>query len=181
MPPSYTITTTDVASVANTSKLVVGTVFDWGTQTILIPSTVAVVDAQWLVDAAKFAEATAIGVARQSIVSAFGKYKKGVDPETGLDILAGVEVILLDGWLVQTAKVSGSFLIKDTYKTDGSFPFVSNPNVQIRYQTALSTSLVRLPSSEGSSSLTLQQIEASAILAKEATAQAARNAAIANL
>jgi len=149
MPPSYTVTTGDVASVAADSKLTAGTVFDWGSQTITIPASTSVVDAQWLADAARFAEMTTIGYARPNIVSPQGKYKKGVDPATGLDLLAGVEVILLDQWIIRTAKTSGFFVVRDIYKVDGGYPIAPNPLVNLQYQTAQGVSLVQLAASGG--------------------------------
>lgn len=157
MAPTYTITSGDVASASGDSSLVAGVVFDWGSQIISVPSSVPVVNAQWVVDHAKFAESTVVGMSRKKICDAYGKYKKGVDPETSLDILAGVEAILLDSWLISTTKTSGVFLVKDVYKPDGSYPIAPNPSVELRYQNALGLGLVQ-PSGEGGSTLTPAQI-----------------------
>lgn len=152
MAPTYTITNGDVASVAPDSLLAVGVEFDYGNQTITVPDSVSVVSAQWVVDNARFVEATPFGVARPPIVSAYGKYKKGIDPETGFDILAGVEAILLDDWIIATAKVSGAFLVKDVFKVDGSFPVTppSTTDVQVQYQTAQGVSLATISGGGGS-------------------------------
>jgi hypothetical protein len=149
MAPSYTITSGDVASVDPSSALVAGTIFDYGIQRITVPNSVAFVDAQWIVDNCRFVEATLLGVSRKPIIEPYGKYTKGIDPLTGLPVKAGIEVILLDGWLIATAKSSGLFLVRDVFKSDGSFPIFDNPAVEIRYQTSQGISLVQLTAGGG--------------------------------
>jgi hypothetical protein len=151
MPVTYTVTASDVASVSANSALREGTIFDWTNQVITFAAAVSAVDAQTLIDNARFAESTAIGVSRKSIVQAFGKYKKGVDPVSGLDIFAGVEAILLDGWKIATAKTTGIFLAKDIYRTDGSFPVIYQAGVEIRYQSSIGLALAQVSSGTGDS------------------------------
>lgn len=149
MAPSYTITSGDVASVDPSSRLTAGVEFDYGLQRITAPSSVSFIDAQWLVDHCRFVESTLMGAARKPIIDPYGKYVKGVDPLTSQPVLAGIEAILLDSWLIATAKTSGVFLVRDIFKADGSFPIFDNPAVEIRYQTSQGLSLVQLPGSGG--------------------------------
>lgn len=146
---AYTVTSDDVFSVDLESRLVAGVVFDYDLQEIQIPPSVSFIDGQWLVDHARFVESTTIGSIRPTIVNPYGKYVKGIDPITGLDVLAGIEVILLDNWLLVTNKTSGSFIAQDIFKPDGSYPIKNNPLVQLQYKTSQGLSLVQLASGGG--------------------------------
>jgi hypothetical protein len=57
-----------------------------------------------------------------------------------------VEVILLDQWIIRTAKTSGAFVARDIYKVDGSYPIAPNPLVNLQYQTAQGILLVQFAS-----------------------------------
>ncbi len=198
MPVTYTINSNDVLAVSGDSALTAGVIFNWTSQTITVPASTAFVNAQWLVDHAKYAEFSDVGYARKAIIEAYGKYKKGVDPSTGFDILAGVETILLDNWILITAKTSGTFLVKDVFKVDGAYPIAPNPQVNLQYQTSLGVALAQIASGSGGggdgsftnldraklNSLpqdTKEAIEASNTLAQESTLKQTKNIILASL
>lgn len=135
MPVTYTITAADVSSVDPDSLLAEGVVFNWTDSTITTPSTLVGIDGQWTVDNARFAEATLIGMARPSIVTAAGKEQIGVDPISGLPSFRGVLATLLDSWSIVSQRIAGqTFTILDVYKPDASLPYDSTVPADIIYR-----------------------------------------------
>lgn len=171
MPPTYTITADDVASVAPGSSLTAGVAFDFGNQKITVPSSVPQTSAQWVVDHARFVEESLLGVARPRIVVAGGKTQLSIDPETGLPIATAPVAILQDGWSIVTAKSSGSFIVRDVFKPDGSVPYDSVVGVFIQYLTSIGATVVSVDSGGGGGYTTADRTRDNQIAADAAAAK----------
>ncbi|MEM6866996.1 MAG: hypothetical protein AAF528_01235 [Cyanobacteria bacterium P01_C01_bin.121] len=157
MPPTYTITAADVASVDASSALVEGVMFDWGTQRIKPPTTVSQVDPQWLVDHCRFAEDTLIGSTREHIIEASGKVQIGRNAITGDPELTGITPVLQNDWVIETQKTSGLFVITDVYnptytQSSGTPPYIDIPGVDIRYVTTRNSTIQQISSGNGGGS-----------------------------
>ncbi|MEL6853521.1 MAG: hypothetical protein AAFO83_00260 [Cyanobacteria bacterium J06607_13] len=183
MAPTYTITAADVADVSVDSALTEGTEFDWGStpKKIRPPASVAQVDAQWIVDNCRFAEATHVGMTRPPIITASGKIQTGTNPATGDPQFTSITPVLQDDWVVETQKISGVFLLIDilnpTYtNANGVPPYINVSGVDIRYTTTRNGTIQQV--SGGSGGLTSGQ---AVQLLTAATQSAAAVAAIAGL
>jgi hypothetical protein len=140
MAPTYTITSADVAAVSGDSALVAGVEFDWGStpRKIKPPASVSLVNAQWIVDHCRFAEAVSVGMGRPPILTAAGKVQTGTNPITGNPELTSITPSLQLDWVIETQKSSGVFIIEDVYNptytaANGTPPYINVSGVDIRY------------------------------------------------
>lgn len=157
MPETYTITASDVSGVDSSSLLTAGVIFNWTDQTVTVPASVNGVTGQWMVDNARFAEDTILGIARTKIVDATGNVQIGTDPSTSQPIVTGVLGILLESWQIVTLKGAGEeFTIQDIYKTDASLPYDNTVAADVIYRQTINPTVVFV-SIEGST-FTLEEI-----------------------
>ena len=142
MPVTYTITAADVSSVDPASALTAGVVFNWDDSTITTPASIVGIDGQWVVDHARFAEATDIGMTRPQITEGSGKVQIGIDPISLLPELTGVFAILLNDWEVVTQRASGQeFTVVDVYKKDASLPYDNTVDADVIYRQTVNPTI----------------------------------------
>lgn len=134
MAPAYTTT----SSHPNITPSVV---FDFGAQIISVPISVGIIDGQWLINHARQAEESSVGQAYPAIAVGSGKVEIDTDIVTGLPIFTGVLGILKSGWLIQTLKTSGRFVITDVFKSGGALPYLDTAGIDIRYRQTLNSTV----------------------------------------
>jgi len=155
MAPTYTITAADVAAVSGDSALVEGVEFDWGStpRKIKPPASVSLVNAQWIVDHCRFAEAVFVGMGRPPILTAAGKVQTGTNPVTGNPELTSITPSLQLDWVIETQKNSGVFIIEDVYNptytaANGTPPYINVSGVDIRYVVTRNSTIQQISSGD---------------------------------
>lgn len=184
MPATYTITAADVAAVSGDSALVEGVEFDWTStpKKIKPPASVSLVDAQWIVDHARFAEDRDVAMARPSILTASGKIQTGTNPVTGNPELTSITPVLQDNWVIETQKSSGVFVVQDIYNptytaANGVPPYINVSGVDIRYVVTRNSTIQQISGGDAGGFTSSDRTQ----LTTAATQSTAANTAIAAL
>lgn len=123
--------------------------FRFEDQRILIASNQDYVLVQDVLNFARQAEDSIIGISYQNpIVKDSGKDTLGIDPSTGLQIVTGLNVQLLDDWKFISLKTSGrvALLGGNITRSDGDI-YIDVPGVSYIGNFAIATSTVLISSS----------------------------------
>lgn len=111
--------------------------FNFTTECVCCASTITILTAQQLVDAAREAEDSSAGIRHHSIISAAGKDSLG----GGINV--GITVTLRDGWQIDSEATSGTFIYTDgnLVQENALSVFIDNPLVGYVYLGAVATSI----------------------------------------
>lgn len=112
-------------------------------QEIHVADSISELSAQDLLNAARLAESSELGVGFGAIANASGK------ESLGGSIQRGFVVSLLDDWRVFSLKPFGTFTLIDVIKPDGSSPFVPNASVSYTLRLAVNSTIAAVSGGGG--------------------------------